>query len=313
MTVTIAQGERDDFHLAYVRLGYAPDDHLPAAPDPGGEHRGVDLAICAVTYARAGVPVFPLTPRTKRPMGRSRGFHDATCRVEQVEAWWQSEPESNIGAPTGVAFDVLDFDIKVGLAGDIVKDSRPHLARLNTHALLAGAIGTARTRHDGLHVFYPPSGRAKSTIRGMDIDFQAKGGYVVLPPSRVAPDDGCQGTGRYEWIDPLDFRRPGHAPLDLEAVVSLLKPRIAHAVPVTLQAIRAGIRPGGIDGLVRSVATAKEGERNDVLFWAACRAAESGLDTAALASAARAAGLADAEISRTIRSAKAHAVKGSIG
>lgn len=312
MTVTIAPEERDVLHLTYGRVGYSPVEHLPATPDLGGEHRGVDLAICAVTYARAGVPVFPLAPRTKKPMARTRGFHDATCRIEQVEAWWQEEPESNIGAPTGVAFDVLDFDVKVGLAGDIVKDSRPHLARLNTHALLAGAIGTARTRHDGLHVFYPPSGRAKSKIGGLHIDFQAKGGYVVLPPSLVAPDDGYQGTGRYEWLDPLDFRRPGHAPLDWEAVVSLLQPRIAHAVPVTLQAIRAGIKPVGIDGLVRSVATSKEGERNDVLFWAACRAVEGGLDTAALASAARATGLADAEISRTIRSAKTHAVKGTI-
>ncbi len=46
--------------------------------------------------------------------------------------------------------------------------------------------------------------------------------------------------------------------------------------------------------------------RNDGLFWAACRAAEAGDDTALaeLAAAARSTGLSDREIAATIRSAR---------
>jgi hypothetical protein len=49
-----------------------------------------------------------------------------------------------------------------------------------------------------------------------------------------------------------------------------------------------------------------EGNRNDGLFWAACRAAEASDETvlAELAAAARSAGLADREIATTINSAR---------
>ena len=49
-----------------------------------------------------------------------------------------------------------------------------------------------------------------------------------------------------------------------------------------------------------------EGNRNDGLFWAACRAAEAGDNTvlAELAAAARSTGLPDREIAATIKSAR---------
>ena len=49
-----------------------------------------------------------------------------------------------------------------------------------------------------------------------------------------------------------------------------------------------------------------EGNRNDGLFWAACRAAEAGDETvlAELATAARSTGLPDREIAATINSAR---------
>jgi len=61
-----------------------------------------------------------------------------------------------------------------------------------------------------------------------------------------------------------------------------------------------------VTALYRLVATAPEGERNDLLFWASCRAAEHGVDRSAasqiLLAAARQAGLPEGEARSTIAS-----------
>ena len=66
-----------------------------------------------------------------------------------------------------------------------------------------------------------------------------------------------------------------------------------------------------IDGVLRHVSTAREGERNQILFWGACRLRErvdagqlgQGEATALLVNAARVVGLQDNEAQRTISSA----------
>ena len=62
----------------------------------------------------------------------------------------------------------------------------------------------------------------------------------------------------------------------------------------------------GFGRLAAWVERQHEGNRNDGLFWAACRAAEAGDEAilADLAAAARATGLSDPEISKTIDSAR---------
>jgi hypothetical protein len=64
--------------------------------------------------------------------------------------------------------------------------------------------------------------------------------------------------------------------------------------------------PRQIDGLIRAVRNADEGNRNNILFWAACRAAEARiLELAAmpLREAAVAAGLNEVYVDATLRSA----------
>ena len=70
---------------------------------------------------------------------------------------------------------------------------------------------------------------------------------------------------------------------------------------------RPGQTPGrDLDHLARWVAAQPEGNRNAGLFWAANRAldADPATDLSQLADAARQAGLGDAEITRTINSAR---------
>lgn len=64
-------------------------------------------------------------------------------------------------------------------------------------------------------------------------------------------------------------------------------------------------QPQGIDGLAAFVASRKPGDRHKGLFWAACRAAEDGLDPAPLAAAAEKAGLDPGQAERTTAAAAA--------
>ncbi|HYO18896.1 MAG TPA: primase C-terminal domain-containing protein, partial [Dermatophilaceae bacterium] len=59
----------------------------------------------------------------------------------------------------------------------------------------------------------------------------------------------------------------------------------------------------GIEPLARTVREAEVGERNSILYWAACRAAEYGLDPEPLFDAALEVGLEPDKVERTIASA----------
>ena len=69
------------------------------------------LAEASVRYAGQGWRVFPC--QDKRPLV-TRGFHDATCDLEQIAQWWRSWPDAQVGAPVPRAFAVVDVDPRHG-------------------------------------------------------------------------------------------------------------------------------------------------------------------------------------------------------
>jgi hypothetical protein len=94
----------------------------------------------------------------------------------------------------------------------------------------------------------------------------------------------------------------------VEVVGSLPDDRVYVAPPRSAGEHRPVSNPGRqLEGLVRTVAEAKEGNRNSVLHWAACCVRESDIDPAVATSelrlAALHAGLPEPEIERTIASA----------
>ena len=244
----------------------------------------------ALAYADRGWPVFPCKPGAKEP-ATSHGFRDATTDPDKIAWWWRRQPEANLAIATGSPGpDVLDVD-QHGPAGN----GFSALNRLKTAGLLEPAGTIVSTPSGGLHAYFRGSAQPSGRLPRCHLDLRARGGYVLAPPSQV--------SGK-----PYLIRHDGAATgwLDWPKAASLLEPE---------RAVGYVSRPPCSD-LSRLVAwTAALGpdshNRNDGLFWAACRAAEAGDDAilAELAIAARATGLADREIRRTIASARRSAAR----
>lgn len=129
------------------------------------------LSAYAHAYAdRLGWPVFPLVPRQKTPL-TSNGYKNATQDLDQIETWWLSNPDANIGIPTGLAFDVLDIDGKVGFES-LTERIGPY--RHNGPVALTGK---------GWHLLFAPTGMGNGANMIPKVDFRGKGGYIVVPPS----------------------------------------------------------------------------------------------------------------------------------
>src|SRR5438067_1742187 len=133
-----------------------------------------ELHDAAVDYAtRLKWPIFPVVPGAKNPL-TAHGYLDATTDVGQVEAWWKKTPHANIAAPTGVIFDVIDVEAR-------------HLADFlegwQGSSTSPSSYPSVRTPGGGLHIYVAVTGhRCQRLWFG---DFKGRGGYVLLPPSRI--------------------------------------------------------------------------------------------------------------------------------
>src|SRR5690625_720974 len=250
----------------------------------------------ARSLASAGVPVFPCVPGEKRPLTRS-GFHDATTDLDQVSAWWDRWPGANLAIPTGPASGIEVVDVDISSTGSGFHSFR----RARREGLVSGWAALVRTPSGGLHVYF-----SAGTSRGQPswqapkahIDFRGSGGYILAPPSQVRQQDGRLSP--YE-LQSTVLVEP--SPVDASRLRNFLDPRpsLTHQDRMTT---RRGL---DVQRLGQWVAALGEGERNQGLFWAACRLAENNTavsDTfAVLGPAAAHAGLAAREITTTIRSA----------
>jgi len=245
-------------------------------------------------YADAGWRVFPAEPGGKRPATR-HGFHDGTTDHRRIEQWWRSEPRFNLGIATGAPGpDVVDVDVRTSGNG------YGPLRQLKQAGLVPKPMAIVRTPSTGAHLYYQGTAQQSGHLDKLHLDFRSQGGYVVASPSRIARRD-------YEVVK----SQPSDATFDWDAARQLLVPppqRQAYRAPE-----RGDGRPKDLSHLAEWVAQQPEGNRNAGLFWASCRAAEAGDATTlgSLANAARAAGLDDREIDRTIASAQRTATAGA--
>ena len=254
----------------------------------------------AADLARRGFFVFPCLPGEKRP-AVDKWEQRACSDPDRVARYWPS-PRHNAGiacGPSGLV--VIDLDTHGRLPDSWrlpgVADGRDVLAQLADWAGQAWpSTYMVATPSGGWHLYFrAPAGqeiRNSAGKIGPLIDVRAAGGYVIGAGSAVA--------GKPYAL--IDDQPPAPLPPWL---ARLLAPRPPARPQVP------GSAPGRLSGLARSVALAGEGKRNVTLHWAACRAAEMIVGgeaaepeaTAALMSAALAAGLPEREASRTIDSA----------
>jgi hypothetical protein len=247
-----------------------------------------DVCLMAQNLARnCGLAVLPC--RSDKTPACPHGFHDAATDAQQIAALWDRWPGELVGFATGArsGIDVIDVDPDHAEAVTWWRANHPRLLPTRTF----------RTRRRGLHLYFQHRDGVRNTqgkvARG--VDTRGDGGYAIYwfaagcecldqTPAQPFPD----------WlVDELTFKPPP-------------PPRSPH-----LAATIGGDGRGPVDGILRKLADAREGERNAVLFWAGCRLAERGISAreaeAILLPIAIGIGLSDIEVRKTVASAMARA------
>lgn len=202
----------------------------------------------AIQYAKAGLRVFPLAPNSKGNQVLKSWKSEATTDLEQISAWWNKNPNYNIGIATGNGLLVIDIDVKKGAKG---------LESLKKYGENLPATAKVKTPSGGYHLYYSVDSGFKNRVNIYPgIDIRTNNGYVVASPSRI---DGQY----YEWVnnDPI-------AIADQE-VYKFLNGSLENNSnsPLHME-----------DEII-------QGQRNDTLFKLACSLQSKGLDDNAILSA----------------------------
>jgi hypothetical protein len=234
----------------------------------------------AINLARcAGYSVFPC--RDDKSPACPHGFHDASRDPAAILQLWHRWPGGLIGIATGVASGiwVVDIDVKHPEACTWWRTNHPRLLPTRTY----------QTRSGGLHLYYRDGDGIGCTTGRIckGIDTRGDGGYVIYWfSSGLTCHDQSPPAPWPAWL------RDALTPPPRPAVAPLHRTHPEHAVA----------------GIVRRVAEARNGERNTLLFWAACRLLERGMHLrdveALLLPAAVNIGLTEFEARRTINSAQ---------
>lgn len=249
----------------------------------------MDFLSAAFDLTRWGWKVFPLAVNEKIPAG-GHGVKDATDDEEAIAAWARRNPRANIGVACGLVSGICVIDL------DPRNGSEDSIARLASRKQIFTPTVSVRTANGGYHLYYAfqPDLKNSKSVLAPGIDFKTCGGYVVGPPSVLT------GGKVYSWTNsPLGGDLPRLPRWAVEALKPKPKPVLVHDRDAA---------PKDIAPLVDFVAKAGKGDRNKILFWAACRAAETGMldgnAEASFLSAAMASGLDKIESEKTIESAR---------
>lgn len=139
----------------------------------------------ALNLAALGFKVFPIRAGAKAPPLVSAWPKLATDKADNIEVWWGTWPEANIGIHCDGLL-VIDVDVKKG--GD------ESLARLEMIYDIDTDTLTTRTPTGGRHLFYRLPAGHPGVANGVDslgpgLDVRSTRGYVVAPGSQVPAGD----------------------------------------------------------------------------------------------------------------------------
>jgi hypothetical protein len=198
----------------------------------------------AQNLASQGHAVFPCRP-DKAPLTR-HGFKDATNDADIIAKWWTTWPDALIGVPTGERFAVVDYDLQ-----------HPEAQYWYAHANIP-ATRTHATRTGGRHLLFQPHAEVRCTAGKIHkhIDTRGHGGFIIWWPA-------CGLEVLHAEV---------LAPLPNFVLRTLSRPEPPPTPAQHPSTPEAAWRQ--LEGIVRAVAQAQEGERNNLTFWGACRLAE---------------------------------------
>jgi hypothetical protein len=237
----------------------------------------------ALKLASRNHAVFPCSSETKAPL-IAGGFKNATTDATVIKNWWRQYPTALIGVPTG-KFVVVDADLQHPEAQQWY--GRANLPITRTHI----------TRSGGRHLLFRADSRVGCSAGKIwpNIDTRGTGGYIIWWPAEgFEVQHGDVLAEIPEWI-----------------VAKLARTDRSYPTSTPARPIKPAVAINKIEGIVRTISGARQGERNSVLHWGACRLAElagqsviTESDAAALAlEAARHTGIPYPEAMRTVRSA----------
>ncbi len=108
-----------------------------------------DVGKAALEYAERGWPVFPCSPRDKKPL-TDHGLKDATLDRRQISTWWIKWPKAMIGIATGKPSGLVVLDIDVDPEKGL--DGRKSLVEIGLE-IPEGAMAV-KTPRGGKHVWF---------------------------------------------------------------------------------------------------------------------------------------------------------------
>lgn len=251
-----------------------------------------ELKEAALRYAAAGIAVFPVIEKDKKPL-TANGFKDATTNIDKINEWWSVHPNANVGIATGdmsgglVAID-MDIDKDKGKDG-----YHAFLKWCDENFLVLPDSWLSITGRGGYHLIYKSLFPVPSKIGWLeDVDIRANGGYIVAPPS-IHPN----GT-RYEWEqDPANYDLVTTDDIDVEFVMnSVLADTKSNTEPLKV--------PEEIP----------EGHRDEMMFKLACKYQAMGMSDSEMEAALKVANqerckppLTDKEIKQKLKQAQKYA------
>ena len=222
------------------------------------------MLTAALAAAAAGWSVFPCRPRDQPPIrGRERkskspltrhGHLEATVDPWLIKEWWRRHADAMIGTRVPEGLMVVDIDPRNGGSRRAIETA--------CKAAIPPTLTVWSGRGDGgCHLYFRrPVGQLSSRLLPTGVDLKTSGGYVIIPPS-VHPASGHP----YTW----DLHPVAELPTALR---ELLRPPTQRSRATGFQtSVTTGERSVA---LLRKLGQATVGERNSLLFWTACRAAE---------------------------------------
>lgn len=215
------------------RDGALSPDHEEATVLKDLDLAGVNdmtTAGAALTYAGAGLPVFPVVgvvahhcscPRgadcqhpAKHPLVAG-GQHAATTQPDQIRFWWSRWPWANVGMATGASSGLVTLDVDPRSGG------AASLKDLRRWGMDVPASIRQHTGGGGAHLLYAHPGTVVPNSAGHlagagetpGLDLRGDGGYVLVAPSRHI------SGRRYRWDDSCgELAGPAPLPAWLQTV-----------------------------------------------------------------------------------------------